>query len=223
MKNVIKIEPTNAKSSLEQRKNVCAYARVSTKAERQSTSLDTQINHYKKHIKENDDWNYMGIYVDNGISGKATKNRVGFNKMIKDCEDGKIDLIITKSISRFARNTLDAISYVRKLKDIGVAIYFEKEKIMTTDERSEQMLTILSSIGQMELENMSKNVKWGIQKRFKNGTFKVKSAPYGYRKDEKKSLIINEEEAKIIREIFERYAKEEPTGSIIKDLNRRNI
>ncbi|WP_243184191.1 recombinase family protein [Anaerotignum lactatifermentans] len=150
-------------------------------------------------------WIWAGIYADEAQSGTKLTYREQFLQMIQDCKQGKIDLILTKSITRFARNTVDSISTIRMLKDMGVEVYFEKEKISTFSEKSEQLLTILSSIAQSEAENISANSKWAVQRRFQNGTYKISTPAYGYEKGENGELVIQLEEAKVVRRIFEAY------------------
>ena len=157
------------------KRRVAAYARVSTDSEEQQTSYAAQVDYYSKYIRERDDWEFAGIYTDEGISAVSTKNRDGFNRMIQDALDGKIDLIVTKSVSRFARNTVDSLTTVRKLKEKNVEVFFEKENIYTFDGKGELLLTILSSLAQEESKNISDNVRWGQRKRFADG--KV-SLPY---------------------------------------------
>ena len=149
--------PINSNKKLK----VAAYARVSTQSEEQATSYEAQINYYEAYIKDNPEWEYVKVYADEGITGTSTRRRTGFNEMIKDAINGKIDLIITKSISRFARNTLDTISFVRKLKEHGVEVYFENENIWTLDSQGELLLTLMASIAQEESRNISERVKWG--------------------------------------------------------------
>ena len=148
---------------VKQRKNrkVAAYARVSTDAEEQLTSYNAQVKYYSEHIKHRDDWEFAGIYTDEGISGTSTKHRDGFNQMVKDALDGKIDLIITKSVSRFARNTVDTLVTVRKLKEHGVEVYFEKENIYTMDSKGELLITIMSSLAQEESRSISEKCQMG--------------------------------------------------------------
>ncbi len=155
--------------ALENRINrrVAAYARVSTGSEQQQSSIEAQQDYYTKMINFRLDWIFAGLYVDNGISGTQTKHRTSFNQMLQDAHDGKIDLIITKSISRFARNTVDSLSAIRLLKEHGVEIFFEKENIWTFDSKGELMLTILSSVAQEESRSISENITWGKRKRFR--------------------------------------------------------
>lgn len=145
---------------------VAAYVRVSTENEEQQTSFEAQYEHYYDYITNHPAWEFAGIYADDGISAVSTKYREQFNKMIQDCMDGKIDYVVTKSISRFARNTVDCLNFVRKLKDKNIPVFFEKEGIESTDQRGEIMLTILASLAQQESESLSQNVKIGMQYRF---------------------------------------------------------
>lgn len=159
---------TNADNHPEKRK-VAAYARVSTEHEEQLSSYEAQIDYYTDLIKNNPNWEFAGVYSDEGITATSTTRRDGFNKMVKDAIEGKFTLIITKSISRFARNTVDSLVTTRKLKEHGVEVYFEKESLWTFDSKCELLLTILSSIAQEESRNISENTKWGIKKAFQDG------------------------------------------------------
>lgn len=162
-----------------------AYCRVSTDSEEQATSYDAQVTHYTEFIRKNPEWEFAGIYADDGISGTNTKKREEFNHMIEDTMAGKIDMIITKSISRFARNTLDCLKYIRQLKEKNVPVFFEKENINTMDSKGEVLLTIMASLAQQESESLSKNVKMGIQFRYQNGEVQVNHNWFlGYTKDE---------------------------------------
>ena len=224
-KKVRKIEPVKQKVILElqPKKRVCAYCRVSTDSREQQNSFSAQVEYYKISIGKRDDWEYIGIYADEAKSGTQVKKRDEFLRMIKDCEDGKIDMIITKSVTRFARNTVDSIEAIRKLKALGIGVYFEKEHINTLSEKSEQMLTILSSLAQGESESTSTNNRWGIKKRFQDGTFKLSTPAYGYTKDENGELIINEDEVKIVRRIFHEYLNGKGAYVIARGLNEDNI
>ena len=144
---------------------VAAYCRVSTDSDEQATSYETQVAHYTEYIQKNPEWEFAGIFADDGISGTNTKKREEFNKMIEACEAGNIDMIITKSISRFARNTLDCLKYIRKLKDLNIPVFFEKESINTLDAKGEVLLTIMASLAQQESQSLSQNVKLGLQFR----------------------------------------------------------
>ena len=184
-KKVVKIEPVKQKviKQLIPKKRVCAYCRVSTDSTKQHSSFANQVEYYKSYISKNEDWDFVGIFADEAKSGTQTKNRDEFIRMMKECVNGNIDIIITKSVTRFARNTIDSIEAIRKLKSLGITVFFEKENINTMSERSEQMLTILSSLAQGESENISTNNRWGIQKRFRDGTYILSCVAYGYTKD----------------------------------------
>ena len=208
-------------------KRVAAYARVSTNSEEQLTSYEAQVKHYTEYIKcreHTDNWQFVSVYTDKGITGTSTAKREGFNRMMQDALAGKIDLIITKSVSRFARNTVDTLTAIRGLKEHGVEVYFEEQNIYTLDGKGELLLTIMSSIAQEESRNISENVTWGIRKRFADG--KV-SMPYkrfmGYRRGENGVPEIVEAEAQIVRGIFRRFL-EGATGTMIaKELNEADV
>ena len=218
MKRVTKIE--NEKNQSKTR--VAAYCRVSTESDEQLVSLEAQKQHYKTYIKKNPDWVFVGVYYDEGITGTKKDKRAGLLKMIGDCEQGKIDFIITKSISRFARNTTDCLELVRKLAGLGIYLYFEREKINTRDMEGELMLTILSSFAEEESVSISQNMKWSVQRRFKNGTYIIANPPYGYR-NEKGSMVIVEDEAEIVRQIFGDYLAGNSTAAIAEDLKKRGV
>ena len=208
-------------------KRVAAYARVSTNSEEQLTSYEAQVKHYTEYIKcreHTDNWQFVSVYTDRGITGTSTVRREGFNRMMQDALAGKIDLIITKSVSRFARNTVDTLTAIRRLKEHGVEVYFEEQNIYTLDGKGELLLTIMSSIAQEESRNISENVTWGIRKRFADG--KV-SMPYkrfmGYRRGEKGIPEIVEAEAKIVRGIFRRFLEGATSTMIAKELNGAGI
>lgn len=168
---------------------VCVYARVSTDSEDQKTSYISQIKHYSKMIKSNPDWQFVGVYADEGISGTQVKKRVQFQKMIQDALDGKIDIIIAKSISRFARNTMDTLKYIRLLREHNVDVYFEKENIHTLDMNSEMWLTLYSAFAQGESESISTNIKLGLKAKMKEGKAVGFYGCYGLHWDkEKKSM-----------------------------------
>lgn len=198
------------------KKKVAAYARVSTDLAEQQTSYEAQIDYYTKYIKEKSEWEFVKIFTDEGISATNTKKRDGFNEMIKCALNGEIDLIITKSVSRFARNTVDTLTTVRMLKEKGVEVYFEKENIYTLDSKGELLITIMSSLAQEESRSISENVTWGQRKRFADG--KV-SLPYkqflGYEKGENGYPKIVESEAKIIRKIYDLFYFEGKTPTYI--------
>lgn len=207
----------------QQRLKVCAYARVSTGSRAQAESYATQVEYYTEKIENNPLWEFAGVYADEGITGTKVNGRDDFKAMIAACEGGDIDLILTKSITRFARNTVECIQTVRHLKSIGVGIYFEKEGINTLTEASELMLSILASVAQGESEDFSGNNRWAIINRFENGTFIVGTPAYGYRKDEDGNLIIEETEAEVVRWIFESYLNGMGAYVIAKMLNDHKI
>lgn len=209
------------------RRRVAAYARVSTDSEEQQTSYEAQVDYYTRYIhakEETDDWEFVQVYTDEGISATNTKRREGFNAMVRDALVGKIDLIITKSVSRFARNTVDSLTTVRKLKERGVEVYFEKENIYTLDSKGELLITIMSSLAQEESRSISENVTWGMRKRFADG--KV-SMPYkrfmGYRKGADGLPEIVEEEAEVVRAIYKRFLEGDTICMIAKKLNQQGV
>ena len=166
-----------------QKRRVAGYARVSTDSDEQFTSYEAQVDYYTQYIKRNPEWEFVKVYTDEGISGTNTKHRIGFNEMIADAMSGKIDLIVTKSVSRFARNTVDSLVTIRKLKEKGVEVYFEKENIYTFDGKGELLLTIMSSLAQEESRSISENVTWGQRKRFADGKVNLPYKQFlGYRK-----------------------------------------
>ena len=207
----------------QQKLKVCAYARVSTGTRAQAESYATQVEYYTEKIESNPLWEFAGVYADEGITGTKVKGRDDFKTMIAACEEGDIDLILTKSITRFARNTVECIQTIRKLKAAGVGIYFEKENINTLTEASELMLTILASVAQGESEDFSGNNRWAIISRFEKGTYIVGTPAYGYWKDEEGNLIIKESEAEVVRWIFESYLNGMGTYVIAKMLNEHRI
>ena len=206
------------------KKRVAGYARVSTDSDEQFTSYEAQVDYYTNYISQRTDWIFAGMYADEGISGTNTKNRDGFNNMISDALSGKIDLIITKSVSRFARNTVDSLTTVRKLKDAGVEVYFEKENIWTFDSKGELLITIMSSLAQEESRSISENVTWGHRKRFADGKVSI---PYGnflgYDKGPDGNLMINKEEAKIVKKIYKYYLEGNSFYKIAKKLTSEGI
>ena len=208
----------------EKRLRVGAYCRVSTDSEEQAKSYRSQVKYYTNLINDNGNWRLVNIYTDEAISGTNDEKRLGFLKMIGDCEKGYIDLIITKSISRFARNTVDTLRYVRRLKEIGVAVLFEEENINTLTMNGELLLTILSSVAQQEVENTSANVKKGLQMKMKRGELVGWNSCLGYDYDkETKQLSINKKEAKVVSFIFEKYLEGYGTFSIAKMLTESGV
>ncbi len=185
---------------------VAAYCRVSTDSDEQATSYETQIEHYTAYINGHPDWTLAGIFADDGISGTNTKKREEFNRMVDECMAGNIDMVITKSISRFARNTLDCLKYIRQLKEKSVPVYFEKENINSMDSKGEVLLTIMASLAQQESQSLSQNVKLGLQYRYQQGEIQINCARFlGYTKDENKHLVIVPEEAEIVKRIYREY------------------
>ena len=191
--------------SNEQKKvRVAAYCRVSTDGDEQLNSFASQKAYYKEKIESNPEWTLVDLYADEAITGTKVDVRVGFQKMINDAYDGKIDIIMTKSISRFARNTVDTLNYVRKLKEKRVAVFFEEENINTLTMDGELLLTILSSVAQQEVQNVSEHVKAGLRMKLQRGEMVGFNGCYGYDYDPKtKSISVNPEEAKIIKFIFQ--------------------
>lgn len=212
-----------AREFTERRKTrVAAYARVSTKSDEQLLSLETQKEHYDNFISSNPEWEYAGLYYDEGISGTKVEKRDGLLALLKDCEDGKIDRVITKSISRFSRNTTDCLEMVRSLAKLNIYLYFEKENIDTEHMSSELMLSILSSIAESESRSISQNSKWSVKHRFEEGTFIIGYPPYGYENKDGKMIIVPEE-AEIVQDIFAMTINGMGTYVIAKELNRRGI
>lgn len=186
------------------RLKVAAYARVSTEQEEQQSSYEAQVDFYTRHIKANPDWEFVKVFADRGITGTNTKNRDEFNQMVSLALSGGIDLILTKSISRFARNTVDTLQTVRKLKTAGVEVWFEKENLHTFDPKCEMMLTIMSSLAQEESRSISENVRWGQQQSMRKGKIHLAYKHFlGYKKGKDGRPEIVEEEAKIVRIIYD--------------------
>ena len=225
----IKIIPPKANMNTEKKKkgkkiNVAAYCRVSTAQEDQETSYEAQVAYFTKLITENPSWQLAGIYADDGISGTDMKKRDNFNAMMERClqKDGDIDLILTKSISRFARNTVDCLSCIRKLKERNIAIYFEKEHINTLESTGELLITILSSQAQEESRNISENVKWGLKRKYEKGEMLVRRM-FGYQKGIDGQLHIIPEEAEVVRLIYGKYLEGESLNSIARLLKEKGI
>lgn len=198
---------------------VAAYCRVSTKQEEQLNSYEVQVKHYTERIQSEPKWTLVGIYADKGITGTSVKKRDEFNKMIRKCKQGKIDMIITKSIARFARNTVDCLTHTRMLKDLGVDVYFEEQGIHSTDPGAEFYITIYGSIAQSESENISANVKWGKAQSARDGkvSFHYKNF-LGYRKGEDGKPEIDPEQAVIVRLIYEKFLAGDSYSAIAKYL-----
>ena len=223
MKKIRKIEP--ALPALAGRKKVAAYARVSRDTERLMNSVSAQISHYSALIQNNPEWEYAGVYADCGISGTGTARRGEFLRMLADCEAGRINIILTKSISRFARNTVDLLETVRHLKSLGIEVRFEKEHINSLSEDGELMLSLLASFAQEESRSISENVKWGVRRRFQSGeigTANKHILGYRYDEDEKKYVIIPEE-AEAVRWMFQMYIDGVSFRRIAENMNRVGI
>lgn len=218
-----KISKIESKSrELPKRKRVAAYARVSLNSERLHHSLSAQVSYYSDLIQKNPEWEFAGVYADEGISGTGTKNRTEFRRMLSDCEAGKIDIVLTKSISRFARNTVDLLKAVRHLKELGIEVRFEKEHIRSLSSDGEVMLTLLASFAQEEVRSLSSNVRWSRKKKIDKGEAPIHMQVTGYRWDGNE-LIIEPEEAKIIRRIFQEYLDGHSPGQICKGLKSDGI
>jgi len=201
---------------------VAPYCRVSTDSDDQLESYKTQVAYYTELVNSNPDWEMVGIYADESITGTQTKKRDDFNRMINDCMSGKIDMVITKAISRFARNTVDTLTYVRQLKDKGIAVFFEEQNINTLTTEGEFLLTILSSVAQQEVENISANVKFGHRARMKAGKNVGFRKCLGYEYDTKTQVFsINEKEAEIVRYVFQQYNQGKGAYTIARELTEK--
>lgn len=206
------------------KRNAAGYARVSTDHDEQFTSYAAQVDYYTKFIRQNPDWNFVDVYTDEGISGTSRKKRDGFNRMIKDALNGKIDVIITKSISRFARNTVDTLTTVRELKDHGVEVIFEKENIRTFDSNGEMLITIMSSIAQEESRSISANITWGHRKRFADGKLLMAFSTFlGYDRGPNGEPVINEEQAELVRRIYHDFTHGMTPSAIAKQLTKEQV
>ena len=229
MKNVTKIPATKSRFTLEpisevKKRKVAGYARVSTDQEEQLTSYEAQLDYYTRFIQSHDDWEFAGMYSDEGITGTSTKHREGFNRMVEDALDGKIDLILTKSVSRFARNTVDSLTTIRKLKEHGTEVYFEKENIWSFDGKGEVMLTIMASLAQEESRSISENVTWGHRKRFEDGKVSIAYSSFlGYEKGPDGNLVVNPEQAEIVKRIYGEFLLGYSFNAIAKRLTADGI
>jgi site-specific DNA recombinase len=211
-------------NNLTAKRRAAAYARVSTDSEEQLTSYEAQVDYYTKFIKDRADWEFVKVYTDEGISATNTKRRDGFNQMIADALAGQIDLIITKSVSRFARNTVDSLVTVRQLKEKGVEVYFEKENIYTLDSKGELLITIMSSLAQEESRSISENVTWGQRKRMADGKVSLPYSQFlGYKKGEDGLPEIVESEAEIVRIIFRLFIEGKTPSAIARYLEAKGI
>jgi len=217
-------EAVNRAAVRERKIKLAAYCRVSTNNEDQLLSFDNQVTYYRDYATRHPEYDLVEIYADEGISGTSTKHREEFLRMIADCEEGKIDLIITKSISRFARNTADCLKYSRRLKDLGIAVQFEKESINTLEGTGELLFTILSSLAQDESRSISENCQWGIRSLFKQGVLHLNANRfYGYDKNEKGRLVINKEQGPVVQQIFRDFMNGVNPDVIARKLNETGV
>ena len=203
---------------------VAAYARVSTTMDEQNSSFEAQKDYYEKLITTTPGWTYAGIYADRGISGTSTDHREGFQQLMEDCRAGKIDRILTKSVSRFARNTVDSLNAIRELKALGIGIEFQKEGIFTLDNRGEFLITVMSSLSQEESRSISEDVRWGVKKRMADGKYSVNYSHFlGYKKGPDGRMVVDENEAHIVRFIFRNRLMGYSTSEITKQLMALNV
>lgn len=206
------------------KRRVAGYARVSTDMEDQQTSYAAQCDYYTNYIKSREDWEFVKLYSDEGISATSTQHRTGFNEMVADALAGRIDLIITKSVSRFARNTVDSLTTIRKLKEHGTECYFEKENIWTFDSKGELLITIMSSLAQEESRSISENCTWGWRKRCADGKVSVPFGRFlGYDRGEDGNLVVNEEQAETVRKIYGYFLQGRSPSQIAKLLTGKGI
>ena len=213
MKKVTKIDGVQKNTAINSKLRVAAYCRVSTGSDAQLESLEAQKSHYEQYINSREDWQFAGLYFDEGITGTKAEKRPELLRLITDCEAKKIDFVITKSISRFSRNTTDCLALVRKLQNLDIPLYFEKENINTGSMESELFLAILSSMAEGESASISENAKWSVKRRFQNGTYKLGYTPYGYDWDGK-NMIINPEQAAVVKRIFADILSGKSTNAI---------
>ena len=215
---------TSAPIDARVKRKVAGYARVSTEQEEQQSSYEAQVSYYTQYIQNRDDWEFVQVYTDEGISATSTRHREGFQQMVADALAGKIDLIVTKSVSRFARNTVDSLSTIRKLKDHGTEVFFEKENIWTFDSKGELLLTIMSSLAQEESRSISENVRWGQRKKLADGRFSLNYPHFlGYDKGPDGGLVINPEQAVIVRRIYAEFMEGKSPYAIAKGLTADGI
>ena len=216
-RNVIKIEANpllSTSKNLQNRIRVAAYCRVSTDDEEQINSYEAQIAYYTETIAKNPNWIFAGVYADEGISGTGTDRRKNFLRLMSDCEKGKIDMILTKSISRFARNTVDSLNWTRRLRSMNIGVYFEEQALDSLKAENEMLIGLFSVIAQAESENISANVRWGVQQRMKNGVYRSNFSCFGYRKGENGTPEIVPEQADIIKMIYDSYLDGDSVGQI---------
>lgn len=221
MANVTKL--TSSQPKVQATLQVAAYCRVSTNSDEQEDSLANQQAHFKSYILQQPNWQLHKIYYDNGVSGTKAQNRAGLQALLKDCQNGQVDLVLTKSISRFSRNTTDCLRIIRQLKQLGIPVIFEKENINTGSMDSELILSVLGSLAQDESQSIAHNVRLGYQQRASNGVFHYSLPPYGYQKDANRDLVINPMERKVVLQIFNWTIEDKSTGQIAKLLNKQAI
>ncbi len=218
------IAAQNGGETLAPKRKVAAYARVSTGHEDQQTSYAAQIHYYTNYIKSRPDWEFAGMYSDEGLSGTSIQNRDGFRRMIRAAMAGKIDLILTKSVSRFARNTVDSLTVIRQLKERGVECYFEKENIWTLDSKGELLITIMSSMAQEESRSISENTRWGMRKSFQNGKAFVPFKHFlGYDRGPGGEWVVNPEQAEVVRQIYDWFLQGQTFYAIAARLTEAQI
>ena len=206
------------------KKKVAAYARVSTELEEQENSYEAQVEYYTNHIQDNPDWEFIGVYADRGISGTSTKRRESFNRMVEDAKAGKIDIILTKSISRFARNTVDALRTVRELRNIGCEVIFEKEGLSSFNPQGDTVMTIMANLAEEESRSISENVKWGQRRSMQAGNVAMAYGRFlGYRKGPDGKPEIIPKEAEIVKEIYQMFLDGMTINNIAKTLTARGI
>lgn len=220
MRKIIQITPSMPQ--LQRKKRVAAYARVSMDSERLMHSLSAQVSYYSELIQKNPEWIYAGVYADEGITGTLKSKRNEFKRMLEDCENGKIDIILVKSISRFARNTVDLLNTVRHLKGLGIEVRFEKENINSLSSDGELMLSILASFAQEESRSISDNVKWGTRKRFEKGKPNGRTRVFGYRWADD-ILVVEPDEVEIVQRIYSEFLSGSSPRKIAKNLNADKI
>lgn len=226
-KNVIVIpaKPEAAIGKLVKRqKRVAAYCRVSTEEEEQLSSYDAQKTYYTDKIMTNPEWTMAGIFADEGITGTSARKRPEFLRMIRQCRQKKIDIVLTKSISRFARNTVDCLNYIRALRELGIAVIFEKENINTLETDSEMLITMLGAFAQAESESISANVRWGIRQAMREGKAVIQYAHlYAYERGEDDKPRIIPEQAEVVRKIYRQYLAGASLRMIRDDLQANGV
>ena len=221
---VIPAKPQRSQQAVRRQIRVAAYCRVSTEEEEQQSSYEAQCTYYTDKIMTNPEWTMAGIFADEGITGTSTKKRDDFNRMIRKCRQKKIDLILTKSISRFARNTLDSLKYIRALKELGIGIIFEKENINTLEMDTELIITFMSAFAQSESESISANVRWGKRQAMKEGKTSVNFKKlYGSFLDSEGNPRVDSDQAEVIRGIYNRYLQGASLRMIRQELEAAGI